>query len=547
MTEQRTRLGFEGEASRVSVQPVGGITSTNVQDALDQLAGLVAPKDAEYLVGLADGDLPNARVPTNTATISWDFATANQAKANIADADLLALAGLASNGIATRTATDTWTVRTITGTANEITSTNGDGVSGNPTLSLPAALTFTGKTVTGGTFSGIATTGTLDVQQAFALTGDISPSQITSDQNDYAPTGFSTAGVLRLSTDASRNLTGLAGGSDGRVILIHNVGGFSLVLKDENASSTAGNRFALNSDVTLNTDQSTMLQYDSTSSRWRVIGGTGGGSGGGDLLAANNLSELSGTATTARTNLGIGTGDSPQFTSVNIGHVSDTTLARVSAGVASIEGETIHTNSTSRTVTASTMELGHATDTTLSRLSAGLAGIEGGLIEANLLFRLNASLAGSNATGNQKIFGVGVTVAGSTVYGFRLVFTLSKSAGTTSHTISFGFGGTATVNNILIQHNYNAAAVAAAVVGTPVNWTQTTEAMSIITGAITTAATHFRFTISGSISINAGGTLIPQYSLSAAPGGAYSTLAGSYIEVFPIGASGADVNIGGWA
>lgn len=45
------------------------------------------------------------------------------------------------------------TLRTHTGTAAEITVTNGSGVSGNPTYSLPTALTFTGKTITGGTFS----------------------------------------------------------------------------------------------------------------------------------------------------------------------------------------------------------------------------------------------------------------------------------------------------------------------------------------------------------------------------------------------------------
>jgi hypothetical protein len=58
--------------------------------------------------------------------------------------DLAGVEGLASNGMAARTATDTWTVRTVTGTANQITATNGDGVSGNPTLSLPAAITLPG-------------------------------------------------------------------------------------------------------------------------------------------------------------------------------------------------------------------------------------------------------------------------------------------------------------------------------------------------------------------------------------------------------------------
>jgi hypothetical protein len=67
--------------------------------------------------------------------------------------DLAALEGLSSTGIAVRSTADTWVQRSIAGTANEITLTNGDGVGGNPTVSLPIALTFTGKTVTGGTFN----------------------------------------------------------------------------------------------------------------------------------------------------------------------------------------------------------------------------------------------------------------------------------------------------------------------------------------------------------------------------------------------------------
>jgi hypothetical protein len=69
-----------------------------------------------------------------------------------ADADLNALASNATNGFWARTGAGTGAARTMTGTANEIAVANGDG-SGVPTFSLPAALTFTGKTITGGTFS----------------------------------------------------------------------------------------------------------------------------------------------------------------------------------------------------------------------------------------------------------------------------------------------------------------------------------------------------------------------------------------------------------
>ena len=53
------------------------------------------------------------------------------------------------------------------------------------------------------------------------------------------------------------------------------------------------------------------------------------------------------TAAAAATALGVGTGSSPQLTAINLGHASDTTIARVSAGVVSIEGVNIITaNST---------------------------------------------------------------------------------------------------------------------------------------------------------------------------------------------------------
>ena len=62
--------------------------------------------------------------------------------------------------------------------------------------------------------------------------------------------------------------------------------------------------------------------------------------GGGDMLSANNLSDVANAATSA-TNLGLGTGDSPQFTGVNVGHASDTTITRASAGVIAVEGSNV--------------------------------------------------------------------------------------------------------------------------------------------------------------------------------------------------------------
>lgn len=50
--------------------------------------------------------------------------------------DLSALEGLGSTGLAARTGADAWAQRTITGTANQIAVSNGDGASGNPTLTL---------------------------------------------------------------------------------------------------------------------------------------------------------------------------------------------------------------------------------------------------------------------------------------------------------------------------------------------------------------------------------------------------------------------------
>lgn len=65
----------------------------------------------------------------DSSTDTITFAPAN---------DLAALEGMSSTGLVARTASETYAQRTVTGTANQISVSNGDGVAGNPTLSFPS-------------------------------------------------------------------------------------------------------------------------------------------------------------------------------------------------------------------------------------------------------------------------------------------------------------------------------------------------------------------------------------------------------------------------
>jgi hypothetical protein len=87
----------------------------------------------------------------------------------------------------------------------------------------------------------------------------------------------------------------LGGGFTGRLGILTNIGSFNITLKDEDASGTAANRFALNGDLTLSPDESVFLFYDGTSSRWRTL--KYGVSGGGitNAAAANEMMKSDGT------------------------------------------------------------------------------------------------------------------------------------------------------------------------------------------------------------------------------------------------------------
>ena len=117
------------------------------------------------------------------------------------------------------------------------------------------------------------------------------------------------------------------------------------------------------------------------------------GAGSGDVVGPasatdNAIARYDGTTGKLVQNSGVIVDDSANVsgiaalsaTTIELGHASDTTLSRSSAGVVAVEGVPLAVNSTSATHTASTIELGHASDTTLARSSAGNVSIEGNVI-----------------------------------------------------------------------------------------------------------------------------------------------------------------------
>ena len=127
---------------------------------LEPIEGAFVDGDKTKLDGIEAGAQVNTVTSVNTRTgavtglaEAADVTTALAGKQD-KDPTLTALAAHNTNGILTQTAADTFTGRTITGTANQITVTNGDGVAGNPTLSLPQDIhTGASPTFAGGTIS----------------------------------------------------------------------------------------------------------------------------------------------------------------------------------------------------------------------------------------------------------------------------------------------------------------------------------------------------------------------------------------------------------
>lgn len=112
---------------------LAGVTASNVTTNANLTGDVTSVGNATTLATV------NANVGTfNTLTVNGKglVTAASNTSYQPLDATLTSLAAYNTNGIVVQTAADTFTGRTITGTASNVSVSNGDGVSGNPTLNL---------------------------------------------------------------------------------------------------------------------------------------------------------------------------------------------------------------------------------------------------------------------------------------------------------------------------------------------------------------------------------------------------------------------------
>jgi hypothetical protein len=140
-----------------------------------------------------------------------------------------------------------------------------------------------------GSYDGAAWTWGQGAPSPFAFTNIDSPT-FSADQDDYDP---GSADIIRADLDADWNLTGIAGGTDGRLLYLENItSGFRLTLKDEDAGSSAANQLAIVHDIEIFPDRAVLLQYSGDDSRWHLFSSGDAESLRGAPISAGLLSSL---------------------------------------------------------------------------------------------------------------------------------------------------------------------------------------------------------------------------------------------------------------
>jgi hypothetical protein len=190
----------------------GDVTASAGSNTTAIAAGVIVNADINGTAAIdatkiADGTVTNTEFQY-IGGLTSDAQTQLSAK-QASDATLTALAAYNTNGILTQTNADTFAGRTITGTASEITVTNGDGVAGNPTLSLATGIDATkigagGVTSTEfGYIAGLTSDAQTQLNAKFLSSNVIDEDNMVSNLDTKVPTQQSVKAYIDAAVIAS--------------------------------------------------------------------------------------------------------------------------------------------------------------------------------------------------------------------------------------------------------------------------------------------------------------------------------------------------------
>lgn len=326
----------------------GGPKSTFVVSVSDpELNAIASVNSSEdklpYFTGVGTADVTDFTPFARTLVDDFDALTMRETLGSAIGTDVQAHSNTldsldaSGTGMVSKTGIGTITPRTVTGTTNEVAVINGDGVSGDPTISLPNTLSLTGKTVSGGTFNTSAINSPSITTPTGIVKGDIGLGNVdnTSDVNKPISTATQTAlnaKVAGPSSSVSGNLStfngttgkvvqdsgyslpnsALVGVSSAQTLTNKTISGSDNTITNVPNSSVVGlGSLALKNQASVPTDLGTTGTPDGTKflrddGQWTAI------PGGGDMLSTNNLSDVS-NITTARNNLDASQAKTPTY------------------------------------------------------------------------------------------------------------------------------------------------------------------------------------------------------------------------------------------
>lgn len=209
LTDVSLTMGWTGTLAVARGGTGGGTASGTLLDNITAFAGtgLIARTGAgSYAFRTLTG-------PAAGITVSNGDGVAGNPTLALAN-DLAAVEGLGTAGMAARTGADAWATRVLTGTADRITVTNGDGVAGAPTFNIAtsyvgqASITTLGTITTGvwngstvpvangGTGTTTSTgTGSVVLSASPTLTGTLTAATVTAS-GTVSSVGFRDSGTV---------------------------------------------------------------------------------------------------------------------------------------------------------------------------------------------------------------------------------------------------------------------------------------------------------------------------------------------------------------